>query len=267
MKISKTHFFNFKEASIAYQIYGRGPSVVFLHGYCEDSFIWQSGIKRWSKTHTCITIDLPGFGKSSLLKGYSIEDLGDMVAALLSQLSIAKVSLIGHSMGGYVALAFAKKYPLLLSSIGLIHSHCFDDNEAKKANRRKSIDFIKRHGTSAFLTPFYTQLFAAENFAKHKHLIADLTRRNASLSVEAIITGAEALINRPSFEQVLKSIDCPVLIFGGGQDAAIAKEQTMKMATMPAIADFYFEQNVGHMGFFECKSIFEKAVSDFLERI
>lgn len=267
MKISKTHFFKFKEVSIAYQIYGRGPSVVFLHGYCEDSFIWQSGIKRWSKTHTCITIDLPGFGKSSLLNDYSIEDLGDMVAQLLSQLSISTSTVIGHSMGGYAALAFAKKHPSMLSGIGLIHSHCFEDSEAKKTNRKKSIDFIRRHGTAAFLTPFYTQLFAPENFDKHKHLIADLTRRNASLSAEAIIAGAEALINRPSFEQVLRSVVCPVLIFGGEQDAAITKEQTMKMATMPAIADFYFEQNVGHMGFFECKSIFEKAVSDFLERI
>lgn len=267
MKISKTHFFKFKEASIAYQIYGRGPAVVFLHGYCEDSFIWQSGIKRWSKAHTCITIDLPGFGKSSLLNGYSIEDLGDMVAQLLSEISIAKATVIGHSMGGYAALAFAKKYPLLLSGIGLVHSHCFEDSDTKKANRKKSIDFIKRHGSQAFLTPFYTQLFAPENADAHKHLIADLTRRNASLSAEAIIAGAEALIHRPSFVEVLKNIECPVLIFGGGQDAAISTEQTMQMATMPDFCDFHFEPNVGHMGFFECKSVFEKTVGEFLGRV
>jgi pimeloyl-ACP methyl ester carboxylesterase len=148
MKISKTHFFNFKETSIAYQIYGRGPAVVFLHGYCEDSFIWQSGIKRWSKTHTCITIDLPGFGKSSLGENYTITDLGDMVAQLLGLLSIAKCTIIGHSMGGYAALAFAAEYPTLLSGVGLIHSHCFEDSEQKKANRKKSIDFINRHGAA-----------------------------------------------------------------------------------------------------------------------
>jgi hypothetical protein len=107
-------------------------------------------------------------------------------------------------MGGYAALLLLqRKYPfVIVRRIGLIHSHCFEDSEAKKGESKKSQSILSIDmGASAFLTPFYTQLFAAENFAKHKHLIADLTRRNARLSAKAIIAGAEALILRPSFEK------------------------------------------------------------------
>jgi pimeloyl-ACP methyl ester carboxylesterase len=150
----------YKAAKIHYRVLGAGSPVLLLHGFGEDSRIWEGTIADLSKQFLLIVPDLPGSGPSQLMQGeISMESMAEAVLEILKNeipdLSAAPVNrkpvLIGHSMGGYITLAFAEKYPQLLKAFGLFHSTAFADSEEKKQVRQKSIAFIRQHGAAKFI--------------------------------------------------------------------------------------------------------------------
>ncbi len=145
-------FIAFQNKKVAYQVEGKGTAVVLVHGFCEDSTIWEefrAGLLE--ENYRLISIDLPGFGRSEVLPVVNIEQMAEAVHAVLLKLNISKAVFIGHSMGGYAGLAFARLYPELLMGLGLFHSHPYADSEEKKENRRRSVAFIKRQGHALFV--------------------------------------------------------------------------------------------------------------------
>lgn len=262
----KQLFFFYKNTQIAYTITGIGKPIVLLHGYCENSDMWADTIHKLKKEFALITIDLPGFGHSACIEnGYTIADLSEMVIELLDLISINKISVFGHSMGGYVGLEILANYPSRLESLGLIHSHCFEDTPERKANRIKSIDFIGKHGTEPFLKSFFVNLFAPENYESNKNEIAALVRSSAKLSNKAVIDGAKALLSRRSHEDTLRKTKLPIFIYAGEQDSAIPTDYSLKMASIAKFTDFHLYASIGHMGFYENKKEFQKAVRNFLK--
>ena len=109
-----------------------------------------------------IVPDLPGAGKSDMIDDMSMEGMAEMLKAIIDKEKISSFVLIGHSMGGYITLAFAEKYPQYLIKFGLFHSTAYADNEEKKAIRRKGIDFIKEHGAFEFLKNTTPNLFSPD---------------------------------------------------------------------------------------------------------
>lgn len=262
MKQIKT---TFKSAAINYHIAGKGEVLVLLHGYCEDASIWFNTAKNLSKTHTVIMIDLPGFGKSSLLeKPYTMNDLADVVLHITNEISIPAFHIMGHSMGGYVALEVLHKSSKAVKSIGLIHSHCFTDTEEKIRNRKKSIDFIKKHGTAFFLQEFYTNLFAEKNIAPFTKDILAMRKKYKNISAEAIIQGANAMIQRHDLSKVLSNCNVPVFMFCGREDPAVHYLLSLKMASLPKFCDFHLLEGIGHVGFVEAERKWLKAIKGFL---
>lgn len=127
------NFITFQRKKIAYQLEGKGTPVVFVHGFCEDRTIWDEFKPEIVAAGYCVfTLDLPGFGESEILENTSVEVMADVVNAVLVEAQLSKIVLIGHSLGGYVALAFAKKYAEKLLGLGLFHSHPYPDSEEKK---------------------------------------------------------------------------------------------------------------------------------------
>jgi pimeloyl-ACP methyl ester carboxylesterase len=262
MKQFKT---NLKGGSINYFMHGKGDTLILLHGYCEDSSIWFDTAKKLAANNTIVMIDLPGFGKSSLFrKDYNMSDLAEMVLHLASELHLSSFHLMGHSMGGYIALEVATKEPEKIKSIGLIHSHCFTDSDDKIANRKKAIDFIKKHGTQFFLQEFYTNLFAEKNIQPFTQEILDMRKRYKDISAEAIIQGAKAMIKREDRSDTLRKINCPVFMFCGKEDAAVSYNLSLIMASIPKFCDFHLLESVGHVGFIEAKGRWIKAIKGFL---
>src|SRR5438309_1230925 len=133
-----------------YREEGEGPAVVLLHGFAEEGRIWKKQFGFFSGYRLLIP-DLPGSGGSEGTEDMTMEGLARSIHDFLEQLSVKKSILIGHSMGGYITLAFAEKYPEQLCGFGLFHSTAFADSEEKKETRRKGIRFIEEHGAYEFL--------------------------------------------------------------------------------------------------------------------
>src|SRR5215207_7591047 len=138
---------NSQEYEIFYRIAGMGKPVVFIHGFGEDGRVWDEAIYELKKQFQCIIPDLPGSGNSIMKNGdWSIEGLAEAVGSILDVEEIPVATMIGHSMGGYVTLAFAEKYPASLNGFALFHSSAFADSEEKRETRKRGIQFIEQHG-------------------------------------------------------------------------------------------------------------------------
>ena len=248
-----------------YKITGKGTAVVLLHGFIEEGIMWNYAARALSKKYEVIVPDLEGFGNSPLQsKTLSMEYYAYEIYKLLKKEKVKQCVMLGHSMGGYIALYFAEKYPQMLSGFGLINSHCYADTEEKKTNRKKGNEFIAKHGTKVFVNELYGNLFH-EIFKKtNKPLIKMLTTSAEKYSTDALIAANTAMANRKSKEAVLKNSPVPVLLINGKQDEAAPFIYTSKQASLPSIADVHFFENCKHMAVFEKKKETITAMKNFV---
>ncbi len=260
-------FIKFKEKTIGFNSIGRGKNaIVFLHGFCEDSCLWDDFKKDLlAENKRVITIDLPGFGTSAVVKDLSIDYMADVVKAVIQNQKIKKIILIGHSMGGYVSLAFAEKYPELLFGLGLFHSHGFADNPATIENRKKSIDFIKRQGHALYLKQIIPTFFAPKFASANPYQLDKLMHKASGYDMQGIIEGQKAMMSRPNRIAILKEINIPVLILIGQQDVFITAEQAIEQAQYPKTCFVHLLPKVGHMGMFEAPHETQVHVRKFVE--
>ncbi|MEP6597598.1 MAG: alpha/beta hydrolase [Ginsengibacter sp.] len=265
--------FNYKNKNIHYRIFGKGMPVVLIHGFSEDGNIWNKLIEDLQKKYLLIVPDIPGSGKSEMLDGNSvpIEDYAEVIKTIIdSQLSkvsqmaeVGVITLIGHSMGGYIALAFAEKYPELLNGLGLFHSSAFADDEEKKQTRYKAIDFIKANGCYAFLKTSIPNLFADK---QHVQEMEALIEEGKKFRPEALIQYYQAMINRPDRTGVLKNFKKPVLFIIGEKDNAIPLQTSLQQCHLPEISHVHI-LNTGHMGMVEESRLSLHMIESFLQNI
>jgi len=253
---------NFKGRKINYLSQGKGQPIVFLHGFCEDSSVWDNFISEFN-SNKIIRIDLIGFGSSEPVENPSVEYAADSVKAVLDHLEIQQVILIGHSMGGYVSLAFAKKHESYLNGLGIFHSHPFADSEEKKKNRAKSIDFIKRNSHFHYIKQLFPNLFPPKFLSSNNFLVNKMIHRASTFPMEGIIGGLEMMINRSDQTAVLKAIKCPVLFIIGLEDQVVPLEQCLEQTALPDVADIQILNDVGHMGMFEATKRIQKIIRVF----
>jgi pimeloyl-ACP methyl ester carboxylesterase len=258
-------FTNFNQQPLFYTTQGEGFPLVLIHGFCEDASMWADFIQPFLTDYQVITMDLPGFGQSEVQDTHTILNYAEAVKIVLDTLQIQQCVMIGHSMGGYTTLAFAEKYPNYLSGLGLFHSHPFADTEEKKKNRKKTIQFIQKHGNAPFLGQMIPSLFT-QHFAKaNKNLVDKMIDDATAYPESGIIGGLEAMINRPSRAAVLENIDVPVLLIIGKEDKAIPYISSLEMSYLAKVTDLQIIENIGHMGMFETKEKTQKIVLDFLD--
>lgn len=239
-----------------YRAEGKGDAVMLLHGFAEDHRIWNYQAEILKEKFFVIVPDLPGSGASEKLDGdVSIEGFAEVIKAIadaeLGNHDRKTFNLIGHSMGGYIALAFAEKYPELLSSLGLFHSSAFADDEAKITARRKGIEFIKDYGAVAFLKTTMPNLFSEKSKTDNAHLIDELFDLSKNFSALTLIEYYEAMLKRQDRTSVLKSFSKPVIFIIGKEDAAVPLAVSLKQCYIPAISTVNILENSGHMGMLE----------------
>ena len=187
--------------SVYYKQQGNGPALVFLHGFCESHEIWAETVTELSSFYKVITPDLPGFGKSAILKTpFSIKEVGHTVIEFIQTLGIRKLALIGHSLGGYVALAIAKEKPDLVAGVCLFHSGAHADSEEKKINRNKVIDFVKKNGVQPFIETFVPGLFFQQDSKK----IQKVYKIASATSKKALLGYVQAMRDRPDMTDFLR---------------------------------------------------------------
>jgi pimeloyl-ACP methyl ester carboxylesterase len=257
-------YIQFKGKKVAYRIQGKGLPLVLLHGLCEDSTIWDDFIKLLPEFQI-IRPDISGFGESEILPEHSIELMADSVKAILDNLNISKCVMIGHSLGGYVSVAFSKKYPSVLTGLGMFHSHTFEDTEDRKDTRRKAIEFIKTNGHILYVKQLIPKLFAELFATSNEFLINSLIFKASKYSPEAIIGAQQAMINRPDYSAVMRGLHCPVLFIIGKQDTTVPYDLSLKQTHLPAKADIHILAKVAHMGMYRAKDETVKIVRNFME--
>lgn len=253
----------YKNKKLSYQINGEGPCLLFVHGFCEDQRMWESFVEEFSEGYTLLIPNLPGFGQSEAHEQLSIAEMAEAMQAILVAEQIPVVAWVGHSMGGYVGLAFSELYPELLSGLCLFHSHPFEDSEAKKENRRKSMAFIEKNGSKKFVQELIPMLFSKEFRLLQKPLVASFTAIAEEQSQKGILAATQAMIDRPDRRIILQNTEVPVLSILGEQDQVIP--QDLSWVNLAPSALTVLIEEAGHMGFLEAPNQCLAALEGWLE--
>ena len=231
---------------------GDGKILVFLHGFCESKEIWREFCRPLQESFRVITIDLPGFGANREPRdNYSMESAAAYVQKVLKTLDIKKCFLVGHSMGGYAALAFAEKYSSMLNGLCLFHSSALPDSKEKKQTRTKTIKFIKKNGLPLFMDTFVAPLFSPARRKYFAKEIKMLTNIGKATPPEAVLGAIKGMRDRKKRLKVLQAARYPVLFISGKDDQAVTLAQTLEQCYLPAQATVLFLGGTGHMGMFE----------------
>lgn len=256
-----------KGCSLFYGSLGEGKPVVLLHGFAEDGEIWSNQIANLQESCRLIIPDLPGSGKSEITDDVSMEAMAEAVYAVVTEEKITEVIIIGHSMGGYVTLTFAEKFPELVKAFGLFHSTAYADNEDKKTARAKNISFIGSHGSEIFLQQSVPGLFSSGFKDTHPEIVAQLIDHYKTFDPQALAAYQHAMMHRTDKTDVLKKSVKPVLFIMGKHDNAVPFNDSLQLCHMPALSYIHILEESGHMGMLEETQKSNQALQQFLSDI
>ncbi|MFC5406920.1 alpha/beta fold hydrolase [Cohnella soli] len=250
----------------AYREAGEGEPIILLHGYCGSSVYWSDVIEPIAACGRVIAPDFRGHGGSSAREGiYAMEQLADDVTALMDALQLERAHLIGHSLGGYVALAFAERYPDRLLSFALVHSTAYPDTDAAKANRLKASETIAAEGVRPFVDNLIPKLFAPAHRDSQSSQLREAIGIGYETSAEGAIGCALGMRERPDRVRILAESPVPVLLLAGELDEVIPAERRFPVSgerIIPVTLD-----GVGHMGMKEAPRRFAEEILSFFERV
>jgi pimeloyl-ACP methyl ester carboxylesterase len=258
---------NIKSDLPHYSVSGKGSVIVLLHGFLGSSDIWKSYARRLKESFKVITIDLPGHGNSETTPlAHSIDGMAEGVRNVIKSLEIRSCVLVGHSMGGYVTLAFAEKYPRLLKGFVLYHSQAAADSPDARVNRDRTIALVQKDH-QGFIKNFIPDLFDPDNVVKLSKEIDELKDMSQKTPKEGIIAALEAMKNRPDRQHVLLNAKIPVLFIIGKSDKRIPMEIIIPQTLLPEHSEMILLDHVGHMGFLEAPGKTFSAIKSFAERL
>lgn len=257
----------YKNADMFYKTYGKpeNPALVLLHGYLESMEVWKDFAGRLMDDLFLIIPDLPGHGSSGVFDDiHTMEELAEAVENIVEHLKLEKIHLAGHSMGGYVTLAFRELFPDRLKSYILFHSHCFADPDDRKQNRDKEIELIQSNKKDLIINTNIPRLFAnefKENFQDEINLVKKIAMATPDNGVIAMLRGMKIRSDR---SHLLAKNDLPLLLITGAYDILIPEEDARKMLALSPKIKRGELLNSGHMGFIEEPENAAKVLKNFI---
>jgi pimeloyl-ACP methyl ester carboxylesterase len=258
--------------SIFYETLGEGLAVMMIHGFGEDGHVWDEIATTLSSEYKIIIPHLSGSYESpiqnlSLVDNLTMESMAEDLHKILIAENTDQVVMLGHSMGGYITLAFAEKYEERLHAFGLIHSTSFADSDTKKEARLKSIAFLKNHSTQSFLETATPNLFGAPFKTNHPEKINALIQRASQITEASMIAYLRAMRKRKDRTDILKSTTKSVFFCIGMQDNAVSPEDAITQSKMPAKAHTLILEEVGHQGMMEAPDRLAESIDIFLKTL
>ncbi len=255
---------DYKGTTIYYERIGKGNTVVLLHGFLESSTIWNDLILNISKAYKVVCVDLLGHGQTGCI-GYihTMEQMAEAVEAVLRHLKIEQATFIGHSMGGYVALAFAELFPQKVIGLCLMNSTALDDSPEKKRNRDRAIEAIKQNHKT-FIRLSISNLFRPKNrkiFAKEIQLIK---KEALQFPVQGIIAALEGMKTRKNRVELFRSAGYKKMMIIGHKDPALQYETLIDQVKGSDIKLVEFPD--GHMSYIENKEENTYNIMHFIEK-
>jgi pimeloyl-ACP methyl ester carboxylesterase len=262
------NYIRYKEGKIHYFDKGTGAVIILIHGYLESSEIWNSLAAKLSKHFRIISIDLPGHGLSDVYQvSSSMEFMAIMIKKLLDDLGIKKVFMIGHSLGGYVTLAFLELYPGRLSGYCLFHSQPFADSPEAIEKREREIEIVKAGKKDLMYPDNVNRMFADKNldgFSEALSRSKDIASRIPAAGIIGVLKG---MIVRPSRLSFMEKGNVPCLWILGLMDNYISCETIQKKINLPLNAEVVILENSGHLGFIEEEERTVKVITEFTEKL
>ena len=256
----------YKNTTLRFYEEGEGYPIILLHGYLESLDIWDGFSEELSKEYRIISIDLLGHGKSGIIdEVHTMEMFADAVFAILKYLQIEKCTMLGHSMGGYVTLAFLEKYSEYLDAFSLFHSTPMADNEIKKTKRDSIIAEIKNKKRIIICKAHVPQTFAKDNRTKFIQEIGFAKIIAINTPEEGIIAALKGMKKRKNYSELLKNTKLPFLYFLGMKDNFISAK-ILKHFSTPTKTTIITLEHSGHQGYIEEKEITIKATLEFLKK-
>ena len=261
--MTKTHLF--KNTTINFTDQGKGTAVVLLHGFLENKLMWKAFIPELSKRNRVITIDLLGHGATECL-GYihTMEDQADMVQSILQELKIRKVVLIGHSMGGYIALAFAELYAENVKGIMLLNSTSKADSKERKINRDRAIVAVKQN-YSNFIRMSIANLFSESNRERLTEVIEQVKIEALKTPLQGIVASLEGMKIRKDREIILHFASYPIQLVLGKKDGVLIYEDNLDQIEGTKVQLTTFED--GHMSHIENETELLALLLQFLRSV
>ncbi len=241
------------------------PVLVMLHGFLESGVVWHDYIKVLSKKYTIFNIDLLGHGGTECT-GYvhTMEEMADMVRFVLRAHDVRRAFFVGHSMGGYVALAFAEQYPDNTKGVCLFNSSALADTKLKKQDRDRAIQVVKLNH-ERFINEVIPKLFVRMDTPSLRRALKQTLKVALNTSKQGIISALEGMKIRENREIVLKFAPYPVLFVVGKQDGLLRYEELIKQSKLNDKGRHYLSEKGGHLCFFEDKYPCLQALIDFME--
>lgn len=254
----------FKKGKVTYSDTGKGRVVVLLHGFLGSHQIWEQTITNLSKSYRVIAIDLPGHGSTDNF-GYvhTMELIAKAVKSVLDQCKVKRYVLIGHSMGGYAALAFADLFPDNISGICLYHSSSYADSEEKKRDRSRSVKVVKANH-KIYTSEVIRNLFASKNLKYLKKELSFATKIADKMSKRGIIAALEGMKDRIDRRIILPLVEYPIMMVIGEHDNVLPAAQLLEQAEKIQNKHVLYLEHDGHMGFLESPKESNKALRKFL---
>lgn len=258
-------FFNFRKGRISYSDEGEGDVLVLVHGYLETSAIFNNFAGKLAKRFRVISVDLPGHGGSDIFgETHTMEFMAAAIKDLLENAATGKIFLTGHSMGGYVTLAFADLFPEKLNGYCLFHSHPFADTPEVVERRKMEIRLINSGTRDMFFEGSIRKMFATDNIDKFNTELKRSKEISATIPDQAVISVLNGMMVRPSRLYVMEEGKVPCFWILGAMDNYIDWYQIQTRVKLPDNARVLVLKNSGHMGFIEEEELALEKISEFV---
>ena len=249
---------------LAYDDAGSGIPLLFIHGWPYDRTLWAAQLSGLPTRARCLAPDLRGFGDSSVVSPYSIDQYADDLAALLGMLGIERAVVCGLSMGGYVALAMLRRHRALLRGLILTSTRATADTDEVRDGRARLIGLIETQGIEALAGRQVRAMVAETTFATRPDVVEALRQLMAGAPSEGVIGGLRAMAERPDSSPLLAGIDFPTLVVSGAEDAITPPEELRTLARAIPGSRLEVIESGGHVCPYERPAAFNHVVAEFL---
>jgi pimeloyl-ACP methyl ester carboxylesterase len=253
----------FKGKRISYDSAGNGNAIVLLHGFIESMRIWNDFVSRLSTEFKVISIDLPGHGDSEVIADvHTMPLMAEVVNAVMENAGISRAVIAGHSMGGYVSLAFGELFPEKVDGIILFHSQAAPDSDEAKVNRQRTIKIVEQN-RAGFIKQFIPDLFDQRFVSNYQDSVKFLIEEASRMTPSGIIAAIAGMRDRKGGLDFLKVATFPFLFIVGKQDSRIPCKLVIDQAVIPSHAEILILDKVGHMGYIEAPEVTFQAIRHF----
>ena len=240
-------------------------TIVLIHGYPFAKEIWSAQIPELAKTHRTVALDLRGMGESSVVDGpYLMETLAGDVAALMDQLQVERATIVGHSLGGYVALAFARMYLERVARLALVCSRIDADPPQRIAERNRIADEMEATNSIALAEGSIASLVSQktrDERAKTLENIGKVVRSNSARGLAAMQRG---MALRDAADDIAPELVVPVLVVAGDDDPAVSPAEFEATARAFPKASVRVLEGSGHLPMAEDPEAFTRVLTDFI---